>query len=384
MGENRTVYDGEQPGAALAKPEMFLDSSAIVAAQERAQLDVQINTAKAYPRSVSKAKSQVLTLATCDKETAEACFYALPRGGKAIEGPSVRLAEIVAASYQNLRVAARVVSIDATHVTAQGACHDLENNIAASTEVKRRITDKSGRRYPEDMIVVTANAACSIALRNAIFKVVPSGLFRDEFNKIRQCADGDAKTLTETRKALMLYFKSTWKVTEERVLGTIQKHGIEDVTMEDLRVLRGLATALKDGDSTVEEAFPTQNGAATLTPGRHSTKPPTAKPGAKAPEQPADAKPESSPAQPPAEAAEPPTAGADSATGAEPFDKKAAVAEIQKILLSWEKAPDGPAMLEKWSAVLKQNGRTMTNYMRADADTLREILSGTRSIDKGI
>lgn len=55
-------------------------------------------------------------------------------------------------------------------MTAQGVFHDLERNVAITYEVRRRIVDKNGRRYKPDMIGVTANAACSIALRNAILR----------------------------------------------------------------------------------------------------------------------------------------------------------------------------------------------------------------------
>jgi len=249
-----------------------VSSVPVLEAQERAQLDVQINTAKAYPRMVSRAKDSVLTLATCDKETAEACFYSLPRQGKAIEGPSVRLAEIVAASYQNLRCAARIISVDDSFVTAQGAAHDLENNIAMTVEVKRRITTKHGKRYGDDMIVTTSNAACAIALRNAIFKVVPAAIFREEFKKIRECADGDAKSLRENRTNLVKYYKDAFGVDEARILAAVSKSGLDDVTMADLRVLRGIATALKDNETTVAEAFPPPEKPDILKAGKHSKK----------------------------------------------------------------------------------------------------------------
>lgn len=64
----------------------------------RAEVDQKIATARAYPRQVTKAIQNIMTLATLDEETAEECSYALPRGKKPIVGPSARFAEIV---YQN-------------------------------------------------------------------------------------------------------------------------------------------------------------------------------------------------------------------------------------------------------------------------------------------
>lgn len=221
----------------------------------KAELDVQITTAKRYPRSVSLFKKKTLELATIDEETAAACFYTLPRAGKSISGPSVRLAEIAGSAWGNMRYGARVVSDDGRILTAQGICHDLENNVAATIESHRRVTDKKGRRFSDDMIVTTSNAACSIALRNAIFRVIPMAYIRDILEKCKQVAIGGVKTL-ETKRADMLAYFAKMGVAAERVLAVIERPGLDDVTLDDLVILKGLATAIKDGDTTVDEAFP--------------------------------------------------------------------------------------------------------------------------------
>src|SRR5712664_3702907 len=136
----------------------------------KSEINVQIATAKRFPRSVTKFQGEAISLVSLNEETAEGCVYALPRDGRTIEGPSARFAEVVAYSWGNCRAGARVVSEDGDFVTAQGVFWDLEKNTAIGYEVKRRIIDSKGRRYKPDMIGVTANAACSIALRNAILK----------------------------------------------------------------------------------------------------------------------------------------------------------------------------------------------------------------------
>lgn len=88
-------------------------------AQERAQTDVLISTAKRYPRSLTQCKAKALALATMDPDIAAECFYKLTRGGKVIEGPSIRLAEIIASTWQNVRSGARTIAESGTMVTAQ-------------------------------------------------------------------------------------------------------------------------------------------------------------------------------------------------------------------------------------------------------------------------
>jgi hypothetical protein len=220
----------------------------------RAETDAQITTAKRYPRSLAGFKAAALQMATLDPDTAASCFYVLPREGKKIEGPGVRLAEICASAWGNLRFGARIVSEDDRFIVAQGTCHDLQTNVATSIEVRRRIRDRHGRKYSDDMVGVTSNAACAIALRNAVFKVIPKAFVEPIYLAAKRAAVGDEKTLGVRRDAAIAHFASLG-VDKERVLAKLERQGIEDVTLKDLEVLRGLATAIGDGDTTVGEAF---------------------------------------------------------------------------------------------------------------------------------
>lgn len=227
----------------------------VVEALNRAEIDVQIRTAKQYPRSIRRFKDEATAMATLDEETATGCFYALRRDKKVIEGPSIRLAEIVMSSWGNLRAGTRVIDIDDKFVTAQAVCHDLETNVAISVECKRRITTKEGRRYGDDMIGVTANAALAIAIRNSVFKVVPMVYTRAIMRAARKVAVGDAKTLSARRHEMVDYF-GKMGVALEHVLYVLDKQSIDDIGLDDLALLKGLATAIKDGDTTIEQAFP--------------------------------------------------------------------------------------------------------------------------------
>ena len=163
---------------------IIVQQSDMLQAINRAEVDMQIATAKSYPRDVQTCLNRIKTIATLDTETAEDCFYALRRQGTLIEGVSVRLAEIIAGSWGNLRVQTRIIGNDGKTITAQGICHDLETNLAVSVEVKRRITDKYGKTYSEDMQVTTGNAASAIAFRNAVLKVVPKAVTKRVINEI--------------------------------------------------------------------------------------------------------------------------------------------------------------------------------------------------------
>ena len=225
-----------------------------VALLNRSEIEQQITTARRFPRSIKRFRDEALQMVTLSESVAEQCIYALPRDGKTIEGPSARFAEVVASAWGNCRAGARVVDDSGEFVTAQGVFHDLERNVAITYEVQRRITGKNGRRYSADMIGVTANAACSIALRNAILKGVPKAFWEDMYGAARQVIMGDIKTLANRRAAAVAAFQK-FGVSPEQITAKLEVAGVEDITLEHLVVLKGLLTAIRDGDTTAEEAF---------------------------------------------------------------------------------------------------------------------------------
>lgn len=238
----------------------------------RADVDQQIATARALPRTVQRAVNNILTLATLDEETAEECVYALPRGNKPIKGPSIRLAEIIAQQWGNNRVAARVVHVDRfeKYVEAEGVFHDLETNAVSSARVRRRIVDSKGRLYNDDMIVVTGNAACAIARRNAILAGVPKGVWSKAYRAVEGVIAGDIKTLAERRDKAMKAF-AAFGVKPEQIFAVLDIKGLDDINLDHLSTLIAMHSALKSGEATVEEMFKQAKPAAEEQSGKPTT-----------------------------------------------------------------------------------------------------------------
>lgn len=251
---------------------------------DRAEIDMQIATAHKYGRSISKFQTNALDMVTLSPETAGECFYRLKRKDKdgktvIIEGGSIRLAEIVACTWGNMRAGQRVADIDDTFVYGEGFCHDLESNLAVRVEVSRRITGSTGRRYGDDMIGVTANAACSIAYRNAVLKVVPKAMWIPLLKAAQKLFRGDEKSLGERRKLMLEEFKKL-KVTEKMICDYLDVPGVADIGLDELMDLRGAYTAIMDGSATVDETFAAKEAATDQEQPRRKSDAPA---GAKAP-----------------------------------------------------------------------------------------------------
>ena len=231
----------------------------LMQAINRADIDAQVATAHAYPRDLQKVLNKIETLATMDRETAEDCFYVLRRKGSngqdsVIEGLSVRMAEIIANAWGNLRIATHIVGNDGRMITAQAVCHDLESNVAVCKEVKRSITTKSGATFSQDMQVVTGNAASAIAFRNAVLTVIPKAVTKRIVNNVRNVALGQAIDVETSRQNVMQYFAKLG-VTQEQLFFYLEVGGVQDIDKQKIFELRATANAIKEGTTTVNETF---------------------------------------------------------------------------------------------------------------------------------
>lgn len=227
---------------------------------EKVNIDVQISTAHRYPRSIQLFKNRAMEMVTLDEETAQSCIYRRPvgkKGGKMqyAEGKSIRMAEIVGSCFGNLRVGAILVEQTERYVKARGMAHDLESNFAASSEVVESTVDRNGNPYSERMRIVVAKACLAKARRDATFQVVPGALCKTLEDAARKTAIGTTKTIGKRRKIVLDWINKAG-IEPERVYAALGIKGAEDIGLEELETLTGIKTAIKEGDVTIEEAFP--------------------------------------------------------------------------------------------------------------------------------
>jgi hypothetical protein len=232
----------------------------------KVELDMQISTAKAYPRDVKKFIKEAIMLATIDQETAESCIYALPRGkdnGKQtyLKGESVRLAEICLGAWGNIHAATRIKEKEpgAKVITAEALVWDLEKNVQVRTETQRSIVSRSGQVFTQDMQVVTGNAAASIALRNGIFKVIPKAFVKQVYNAAVNFSIGDQTKLTQKVHALFERFKKLG-IQPEKILGYFNKKSADEITAEEVEEMIGIGTAIKENNLKIDQAFEFDQG----------------------------------------------------------------------------------------------------------------------------
>lgn len=229
----------------------------------RTELDVQIETAKKYPRDLTRFMKRLEGISTMTQEIAESCNYALPRKfkdeqgnwqKKILQGPSVRFAEIANSVYGNTRAGARVIANDGRTITAQGVFHDLETNVFVSVEVRRSILNRTGQPFSEEMQVVTGNAACAIAFRNVVFKGIPAATIQPIYEKVLEVAKGTSDTLEKRRNAAIDFFVKR-NITKEQIFDALQVTSENEIDLDKLLILSGMKASLSSGEHTITDLF---------------------------------------------------------------------------------------------------------------------------------
>ena len=225
----------------------------------RQELDVQIATAKAYPRDIATFSKRAVSLATTDQDTAESCIYALPRRNKQgkqdfLKGPSIRLAEIITYAWGNIHSAARIVENNGRTIDVEAVVWDLETNNKATKPLRKSIVGKDGNPYSQDMQTMTANAAIAICWRNAVFSIIPKPVFNPVYIAALNYAIGDQTKLQSKIVALFDRFQKMG-IDKEKILEYFQHANAAEITVDEVEEMIGIGTAIKEKSLLIDDAF---------------------------------------------------------------------------------------------------------------------------------
>jgi hypothetical protein len=123
--------------------------------------------------------NEVLKYPDKDLTFAVGFIYAVPRAGKIIRGPSVRLAELLRYLWGGIWLEAVDVIEHGDFVVAKVVGVDVLNGNLSCEIVPERIVDRHGRRYDVDGILNAKRSALAKAKRNVVLDLIPSNLVSD-------------------------------------------------------------------------------------------------------------------------------------------------------------------------------------------------------------
>lgn len=263
MNENTALVPAQEQGLSVAL-------SAGKAAESKARSLVPYEMGRMFPRNKAQVRISALQIAG-DPAFANlpGALYALPRGGKRIEGLGVRCAEMLLGEMGNMEVDVQVVSDDPSKRIIRTTATDYERNVRISEEtviekiVERRRPQRgeevlSSRQNSSGETVYTVQAsdddtrmkaanAYARAKRNCILALVPSWIKAEVEAAVRNARMGQVRAHPElARRAVCDAFSGIGvePVDLERLL----KHPIGQCSPKEIEYLRGVYGSIKTGE----------------------------------------------------------------------------------------------------------------------------------------
>jgi hypothetical protein len=219
----------------------------------RSQTQFHTAVAVQRPRNLDKIVAAVLREA---EFAGDAFYYSFPMGGKKIEGPSIGLAMAVAREWSNCAVPVEYYETPTEWVfTAHFV--DLERGFTVSRVFRKKKGKGVFKKLEDDRAEdMTFQAAQSRAIRNVVLAGVPRWLTDQAKERAKEAVlKGITKEGLAAATEKALKFLAGYGITEDRVIAVLGKSKSE-WTSDDIASLRGMASQLKDGQTTAEQLFP--------------------------------------------------------------------------------------------------------------------------------
>lgn len=243
-------YEQEQTGSVLAQAS---------ASREMEEVKGQIFMAKQFPRNVFQSEQRILD--ACKRPAlAQTAVYRYPRGGQSVEGPSIRLAEVLAQNWGNLAFGIKELEQRPGESVAMAYAWDLETNVREEKVFTVPHTRKARGKIqkledPRDIYELVANNGAR-RLRACILGIIPGDIVEKAVEECNRTLTGNNKEPLKDRIAVALNaFKDKYKVTQEQIEKRMG-YNVSAFTERDYADLIKIFTSIKDGMSKVEDWFP--------------------------------------------------------------------------------------------------------------------------------
>lgn len=227
------------------------------AAEAQHEIQAAIVVARRFPRNEDAA--YVALLKSCKRTSfAEDASYSFPRGGKPVEGPSVRLAREAARVWGNIRYGLDILRDDDESRDIEGWAWDLQTNTKVTAgDSFRKLIQRKGKNGGVTTWVVPderdlrelTNRRGAILVRNCILQLMPSDFIEDARREAAATLEKDAAQDPDAaRKGIVKAFAEL-NVTPD-MLEAYLEHPIAQCSPAEIKNLREVYASIRDGNST--------------------------------------------------------------------------------------------------------------------------------------
>ena len=245
----------------FAKPaDERIAAGTVAIESERAIAEAQgrLVIAKRFPRDRAKAWAAIME--ECKRPgLAEEALYSFPRGGQTVEGPSIRLAEVLARCWGNIDFGLRELSRRGNESEMEAYAWDLETNTRSPQQfIVRHIRDTRGGGKAltdeRDIYEIGANQGAR-RMRARILALIPGDVIDDAVAQCRKTLEGGGGVPLADRVKSMLSAFAEMGIASQRVEERLG-HSLSSITAAELVDLKGAYKAIRDNVAKADEVFP--------------------------------------------------------------------------------------------------------------------------------
>ncbi|GAQ17994.1 hypothetical protein OPHB3_1933 [Oceanobacillus picturae] len=249
MSNLQAQYNNQSNGGTLAQAS---------SSREMEEVKGQIFMARQFPRNVFDAENRILD--ACKRPAlAQTAVYTYPRGGTKVEGPSIRLAEVLAQNWGNLSFGVKELEQREGESVALAYAWDLETNVRQEKVFTVKHSRKAGGKLkklddPRDIYELVANNG-SRRVRACILGVIPGDIVEKAVEECNKTLQGNGKGPLKDRLATALgAFKDNYRITQDQIEERMG-YNISAFTERDYADLIKIYTSMKDGVSKADDWF---------------------------------------------------------------------------------------------------------------------------------
>lgn len=255
METTQQQFDGGFTSAAPAA--RSVGTEAIVSRQAQ-EVQAAMVVAKRFPRDENAAYGRIMQ--ACKRRLlAENAEYEFPRGGTKVNGPSIRLAEVLAQNWGNIDYGLMELEQKFGESTVMAYAWDLETNTRRQitfTVKHERGTKKGIQKLddPRDIYEMVANQGAR-RMRACVLGVIPGDVVDAAVEECRKTlVSGEKKPLKDRIRDMIVTFGDDHQVTQEMLEKYIGCKA-DAFSENDFIRLKSVYRALRDGMAKREDYF---------------------------------------------------------------------------------------------------------------------------------
>ncbi|ETT88898.1 MULTISPECIES: hypothetical protein [Bacillus] len=245
----------------MPKPEAKNVTTEAMVSRQAQEVQMAMYVAKNFPRDTYDAFQRIMK--ECERKlVAENAVYQYPKGGQKVQGPSIRLAEVVARNWGNIDYG--IIELDQKDGESSMMAYawDLETNTRQTkiftVKHERKAKGKTNKLTDSrDVYELTANMGTR-RMRACILGIIPGDIVDAAVQKCNDTlVNGQKEPLEDRLRKALDAFKKEFGVTKEMIEDSFQLN-IDAFTEHDFVKLGRIYTSIRDGVGKKEDFFDTK------------------------------------------------------------------------------------------------------------------------------